>query len=94
MAKNNTTYSRQSQSSFWKRLVKVAVLLALIGAGCMVGVLVYAATSLPVWDPQQLTGDKTTLIYDDAGNMITGLHAGENRTEITLDKSPGFNNAS
>jgi membrane peptidoglycan carboxypeptidase len=78
MAKNNTTYSRQSQSSFWKRLVKVAVLLALIGAGCMVGVLVYAATSLPVWDPQQLTGDKTTLIYDDAGNMITGLHAGEN----------------
>jgi penicillin-binding protein 1A len=88
MAKNNTTYSRQSQSSFWKRLVKVAVLLALIGAGCMVGVLVYAATSLPVWDPQQLTGDKTTLIYDDAGNMITGLHAGENRTEITLDKIP------
>ncbi len=88
MAKNNTTYSRQSQSSFWKRLVKVAVLLALIGAGCMVGVLVYAATSFPVWDPQQLTGDKTTLIYDDAGNMITGLHAGENRTEITLDKIP------
>jgi penicillin-binding protein 1A len=88
MSKNNTAHSRQNQSSFWKRLAKVAALLALVGAGCIVGVLVYAATSLPVWDPQQLTGDKTTLLYDDAGNMVTGLHAGENRTEITLDKIP------
>ena len=60
MSKNNSTRSRQSQPSNWKRFVRVVVLLTLIGAGCMVGVLVYAATSLPAWDPHQLTGDKTT----------------------------------
>ena len=88
MSKKNTARSRQNHTSFWNRLAKVVMLLALVGAGCMVGVLVYAATNLPAWDPQQLTGDKATLIYDDAGNMVAGLHAGENRTEITLDQMP------
>ncbi|HOB12371.1 MAG TPA: penicillin-binding protein 1A [Syntrophomonadaceae bacterium] len=88
MSNKKSAHSRPNNSSFWNRLVKVAMLLALVGAGCMVGVLVYAATNLPVWDPQQLTGDKATLIYDDAGNMVAGLHAGENRTEITLDQIP------
>ena len=88
MANNNSTRSKQNKPSNWRRFVRVVALLTLIGAGCMVGVLVYAATSLPAWDPHQLIGDKTTLIYDDAGNMITGLHGGENRTETTLDKIP------
>lgn len=88
MSKNNSARARQNQPSNWKRFVRVVALLVMIGAGCMVGVLVYAATNLPVWDPHQLTGDKTTLIFDDTGTMITGLHAGENRTETTLDKIP------
>lgn len=88
MSKKNTARSRPKPSSLWNRLLTAAMLVALVGAGCLVGVLLYAATNLPVWDPDQLTGDKATLIYDDAGNIVAGLHAGENRTEITLDKIP------
>lgn len=69
-------------------LLKLLTILVLVGAGCMVGIFIYAASSLPAWDPQQLSGAKTTLIYDDQGVMIGGLHAEENRTEITLDKVP------
>lgn len=49
MSKNNSAHARQNQPSNWKRFVRVVALLVMIGAGCMVGVLVYAATNLPVW---------------------------------------------
>lgn len=90
MSKTNTTHSRKkTRRSFnSSRLFKALAVLALVGAGCMVGIFIYAATSLPAWDPQQLSGANTTLIYDDQGRMVTGIHAEENRTEITLDKVP------
>lgn len=66
----------------------VTVLLALAGAGAGTGLFIYAARDLPDFDPALLSGAETTFIYDDQDQKVTGLHAGENRTQITLDQVP------
>lgn len=85
---NNTHPNRTRRKINTSSIYKSLAILVLVGLGCMVGIFIYAATSLPAFDSQQLTGANTTLIYDDQGNMVSGLHAEENRTEITLDKIP------
>jgi penicillin-binding protein 1A len=63
-------------------------ILFLIGIGSLIGVVMFIATDLPAFDPDQLSGANTTLLYDDKGQVFSRLHAGENRTEISLDKVP------
>ena len=50
--------------------------------------ILHTAVNMPDYDPQQLSGAKTTFIYDDKQQVVFRLHAEENRTEITLDKVP------
>lgn len=84
----NQSNNKSKQRSIGKKILLGLIVLVFIGIGCIVGVFAFAARSLPAFDPQQLSGAMTTFIYDDQGNMVTSLHAEENRTEITLDKVP------
>ncbi len=52
------------------------------------GVVVYATSGMPPFDPEQLTGARTTQVLDDQDKVVASLHAEENRTEITIDKVP------
>lgn len=73
----------------WTRLTVMFLFgLVLIGIFTLMGLFVYAARDLPSFDPGQLSGAKTTLIYDDQDQLVSGLHAGQNRTEVSLDKMP------
>jgi penicillin-binding protein 1A len=71
-----------------KVVLYVALILLFIFAGSAMGAVIYTATRLPAWDPQQLSGANTTLLYDDQGQVVARLHAEENRTEVKLDKVP------
>lgn len=86
MAKNNSNNKKLRIN--WKNIFITFALIGLIGMGAVVGVLVFAAQDMPAWDPQQLSGAKTTFIYDDKGERVFNLHAEENRTEVGLDKVP------
>lgn len=83
MAKKTT---KNKKPINWPKVLKTLGIISLIGLGIIVGVLIFAAQNLPAWDPEQLSGAKTTFIYDDNGNLVSNLHAGENRTEISLDQ--------
>ncbi|NLJ72344.1 MAG: penicillin-binding protein, partial [Syntrophomonadaceae bacterium] len=72
----------------WSKVLITTGIISLIILGIIVGVLVYAAQDLPPLDPEQLSGEKTTFIYDDSGVLVSNLHGAENRTEITLDQVP------
>jgi penicillin-binding protein 1A len=63
-------------------------ILFLVGAGTFIGLLTFVATDLPAFDPGQLSGTNTTLLYDDKEQVFSRLHAGENRTDISLEKVP------
>ncbi len=86
MAKTNSNNKKLRIN--WKRVFTLLIILGLVGVGAGVGVLVYAAQDMPSWDTQQLSGAKTTFIHDDKDEIVTRLHAEENRTEISLDKVP------
>ncbi|MEA4927026.1 MAG: transglycosylase domain-containing protein [Syntrophomonadaceae bacterium] len=62
--------------------------LLIIGLLSFLGISSYVAATLPAFDPQQLTGANSTLLYDEDGKVFSSLHAGENRTEVTLEKVP------
>lgn len=77
-----------NKARIFKIFLTIAILLVLAGAGTGTGLFIYAARNLPDFDPALLSGAETTFIYDDQGQHVTGLHAGENRTPITLDQVP------
>lgn len=86
---NSKTNKKKAPSKFtFKRILGYLSLLAILGIVIVSGTIAYAGSTLPAWDPQLLTGAKTTIVYDDQGNIASELHAEENRTEITLDKVP------
>lgn len=69
----------------WLRVIGVLVLVGFIAS---VGLISYVAASLPPFDPQQLSGSNSSLLYDEDGQLFSSLHAGENRTEVSLEKIP------
>ncbi|NLW90397.1 MAG: PBP1A family penicillin-binding protein [Syntrophomonadaceae bacterium] len=71
-----------------KNVLYVLSLIFLILAGMAVGMFVFAASTLPKWDPQQLTGMTSSIIYDQNDKAVSSLHAEENRTQIDLDQVP------
>lgn len=71
-----------------RRIMIFLSIVALFGLVMTAGVVIYSAGSLPEWNPELLTGAKTTLLYDDHGNVAADLHAEENRTEISLEIVP------
>ncbi len=71
-----------------KNLIIILLLFCLTGVVAVVGVFAVVAQDLPKWDPDLLSGAKTTVVYDDQQAYVAGLHAGENRTEVGLDKVP------
>jgi len=82
---SNKPAKSKLDSTSWMILLSI---LVLIGLGSLVGILAFVATDLPVWDEQQLSGVNATLLYDDKGDVISRLHAEEDRTNISLDKVP------
>jgi membrane peptidoglycan carboxypeptidase len=73
---------------FSRKLMVSFLIIAIAGLAGLIGVFAVAARDLPKWDPELLSGAKTTIIYDDKEEFAAGLHAGENRTEVSLDKVP------
>ncbi len=71
-----------------KRIRTLAIAFIFMVTFIVIGVVTYAALGMPAWDPEQLSGAKTTQVLDDQGQLVANLHAEENRTEITLDKVP------
>lgn len=88
MSNGSKKKSNTSSHKIKRKIINCIILLVLIGVGTVIGTLVYASMNLPAWDPQQLTGVSSTILYDDKGEVCATLHAGENRTEIELDKVP------
>ncbi|PKM76069.1 MAG: penicillin-binding protein 1A [Firmicutes bacterium HGW-Firmicutes-15] len=76
---------KRTRRKSWRLMLSI---LFLVGIGSLIGVIMFVATDLPAFDPQQLSGANTTLLYDDKGQVFSSLHAEENRTEISLDKVP------
>ncbi|MEQ8173427.1 MAG: penicillin-binding protein 1A [Syntrophomonadaceae bacterium] len=72
----------------FKRIRSIVLVLFAVMFLCGVGVVVYATSGMPPFDPEQLTGARTTEVLDDQGKVVASLHAEENRTEITIDKVP------
>lgn len=71
-----------------KVILSVLIVFLFVLAGSALGIVIYTASKLPAWDPQQLSGAKTTMLYDDKEQVVARLHAEENRTEVKLDKVP------
>lgn len=69
----------------WRPLI---TWLLIIGVISFLGISSYVAATLPTFDPQRLIGANSTRLYDENGKVFTSLHAGENRTEVTLEKIP------
>lgn len=69
----------------WRSIIFI---LLLVGVFSFVGLSTYVAMSLPAFDPQQLTGINSTLLYDDGDKIYATLNAGENRTDVTLEQIP------
>ena len=42
----------------------------------------YAAVNMPAFNPEQLSGVNSTLLYDQDGQVFSSLHAGENRIDV------------
>lgn len=85
---SRTSSKKKTGSKRKKTILNILLVLVIVGAVFTAGLFIYAASNLPAWDPQLLSGAKTTIIYDDQGQAAANLHAEENRTEITFDKVP------
>ncbi len=73
----------------WPRTFAAIIFgLLVVGIFSLTALFTYAARDLPSFDPGQLSGSKTTLIYDAQDQLVSGLHAGQNRTEVSLDRMP------
>jgi penicillin-binding protein 1A len=71
-----------------KKYLRYLSIMFLAGVSIFIGMFAYAAVTLPKWDPTKLTSESSTLIYDDQGAIVSRLHSGENRIEVTYDKIP------
>lgn len=80
--------AKTKKTGGYKIAMNIVLAIVVIGAILTAGVFIYAASSLPAWDPQLLSGAKTTIVYDDQGIAAANLHAEENRTEVSFDKIP------
>lgn len=72
----------------YKKLRKIILISVLVFTLIFTGMITYAAVSMPAFDPEMLSGARTTLVLDDKGVAVAKLHAEENRVEISLDKVP------
>lgn len=84
----NTNKKRKPAHLQSRKIYRAILIALLIVAGIAMGAVIYAARTLPAWNPDQLSGANTTILYDDKGSIIGGLHAGENRTEVELNQVP------
>jgi penicillin-binding protein 1A len=85
MANNKRKKLRLFRNLNWVKTWWLPFSLLLLGG---LGLVTYVAVDLPAFDPQQLSGANSTLLYDEDGKVFSMLHAGENRTEVSLDKIP------
>ncbi|MCR4401021.1 MAG: transglycosylase domain-containing protein, partial [Syntrophomonadaceae bacterium] len=80
---------RRRRSSRLRRglltVLAVAVALVLLGAAAFV---IQAARTLPQFDPNQLGGAQTSIVFDDRDQAVARLHATENRIQVPLQRIP------
>lgn len=89
MTDNKPKKPRAFKVDNWPRAIAMALGgAAALGLVCLLALFIYAARDLPSFDAGQISGAKTTLIYDQDDQLVSGLHAGQNRTEVGLDKVP------
>lgn len=89
MTDNKQKKPRAFKVDNWPRAIAMALGgAAALGLVCLLALFIYAARDLPSFDAGQISGAKTTLIYDQNDQLVSGLHAGQNRTEVGLDKVP------
>ena len=83
------TPSKPPKSS--RKINKARLLLSillLVSIAFVAALSTYAAKALPAFDPQQLVGANTTLLYDLDGNVYNSLHGPENRMDVSLEQVP------
>ncbi|HEY1329972.1 MAG TPA: PBP1A family penicillin-binding protein [Actinomycetota bacterium] len=80
--------NQRRKRGFFRRWwwVFVAVPLVLIGLFAAAFAYAYARTTIPSAPPQP----QTTYVYDRHGRLLGTLHAGVNRTEISLQQMPQY----
>jgi len=72
-----------------KPVLKIVLLLAVVaGLLSIASLLLYAALGMPAFDPQQLSGANNSHLYDQNEKEFASLHAGENRTDVSLEQVP------
>jgi penicillin-binding protein 1A len=79
---SRTSSNKKTGSKRKKTILNILLVLVIVGAVFTAGLFIYAASNLPAWDPQLLSGAKTTIIYDDQGQAAANLHA--EKTELKL----------
>lgn len=82
----------RSKKKLSKKLTRFALLFLVIAMVTGVvtggGLLVYSLATMPVYNPGNLDADAASKVYDINGELITNIHAEENRTIVPLDKIP------
>ena len=54
--------AKTKKTGGYKIAMNIVLAIVVIGAILTAGVFIYAASSLPAWDPQLLSGAKTTIV--------------------------------
>lgn len=81
------TKKKKKKKKIWKYLLMLCFLLGIvliIGAGLFIGMIVKEA---PDFDPDKLSKQEATIIYDKAGDIIAKIGA-QKREKITYDEMP------
>jgi len=88
--RTKTKKAKKKKISFSRVLLLVLFLLviSLVGVGC--GYFVGVVSDLPSWDPSQLEGSETTVIYDKYGHPAAKVFAEENRSPVSLRELPPY----
>ncbi|MDI3540464.1 Penicillin-binding protein 1A/1B [Koleobacter methoxysyntrophicus] len=67
-------------------LVMIVIFFAAVGSG--IGLLAAYIKDAPEFDPEKLETSETSFVFDDNGQLITKLHAEQNRINVKLDVIP------
>ena len=78
---------KKKKRKFWKKLVTLILILGILGVIAVAGFMLYIAVSAGNFDPDRLTYQDQTVIYDKNGEMITTLGV-ERRESVEYDELP------
>lgn len=71
-----------------KNIIIAFVVLICIGIGSGLGLFISYVKDAPAFDPNKLSPDETSFVYDKDGNLIAELHGEQNRVPVDIDQVP------